>query len=112
MDLMNLFNDVLSLAGNRETLDNETLLSIAKEKGLDDHAILELKEAFKLIDNTSAKVDSLNNARREGITRMAFMENEIKTLTDSLSPEDQEVIFTSVEKSAENVVEQISKEEE
>ena len=110
MDYSDYFNDILSSAGNESQLNNETLLAIAKEKGLDDDTVLELQSAFALIDSTSVKVEGLNDARHDGITRAEFVEEEIKRLTDTLEPEEQDAVFTAIEKTAEKTIEQLSAE--
>ena len=104
MDYSDYFNDILSSAGNESQLNNETLLAIAKD------TVLELQRAFALIDSTSVKVEGLNDARHDGITRAEFVEEEIKRLADTLEPEEQDAVFTAIEKTAEKTIEQLSAE--
>ena len=111
MGYTDYFNDVLSAVGNEKQLDNDSLLAIAREKGLDDENLAALQNAFTLIDNTTAKADEMNNARRAGTTKAAFVEEEIRRLTDTMAPEEQEAIVTAIEKTAEKAVEQLSTED-
>ena len=80
------------------------LLDFAKQAGLDEKEIKELREGFMIIDKTSERMIRLEEHRRVGGTLDTFVDNEIEEIArvKGLGQEDLGIIREAIDKAVEN----------
>lgn len=77
------------------------LLGFAKQAGLDEKELDDLKESFNVIDKTTERMGRLEEHRREGGTLESFVDLELEQITRNLGDDQKEIVKEAFEKAAE-----------
>lgn len=77
------------------------LLEFAKQAGLDEKELDDLKESFNVIDKTTERMGRLEEHRREGGTLESFVDLELEEITRNLNDDQKEIVNEAFEKAAE-----------